>query len=146
MITEVEYYQTLVSTPPAFMFNLSKIIPLYHFLSEDKIEEIYYFLTEDKLFFGVILLSDSDPNIYQIQIYTPLSCSSSSSIINNIPNCDGNKKREREEKIKERLKSQKSDIYIQWYNEPKYVENKNVKEYREVLQKIFSEFIKNIQD
>ena len=141
MITTVEYYQRLTSTSnvPAFTFDLSKIIPLYYFLTEDKTEETYYFLTEDQLFFGIILLTSDIENKYQIQIYTPLTCSSASSVINKIPNCGNNKKIE--ENIKERLKLQKTDTYIQWHDEPKYINKskiyKNIEEYKELLQKLF---------
>ena len=64
-------------------------------------------------------------------------CSSSSSVINKIPNCGNNK--EIEKKIKEKLKLQKTDTYVQSYDEPKYVnhDSKNRKNVEELLQKLF---------
>jgi hypothetical protein len=139
MITTVEYYQKLTSTSnvPPFTFDLSKIIPLYSSLNEYKTEETYYFLTEDRLFFGIILLTSDIENKYQIQIYTSLTCSSASSVINKIPKCGNNK--EIEEKIKERLKLQETDSYVQWYDEPKYVnhDSKICKNVEELLQQLF---------
>jgi len=140
MLTNVKYYQTLSPTSIVsdFTFDFSKIIPLYYFLSKDNTEETYYFLTEDKLFFGVILLSPDIKNKYQIQIYTPLVCSSYITL--EIPNCDTNLNKINKEiknKIKDRIKSQKIDVSVKWHDEPKYVEDKNVEEYKEILQKLF---------